>query len=257
VNLITEKHEYWPLGSISTKMGRIVADNIAGRKSEFSGFIGTAMLRAFDINIARTGLTTKRAQESGFDVASCLIVGLDKTHYCEHAENVTLKVIADRKTGTIIGAQGFGRGEVVQKMAIFACAATHRITLDSLFKLDLGYSPPFNNPIDIAQTACLVLQNKIEGLFQTISAEDYKREAESLKTVDVSPLAEHSVASIPGSINVPLENIRREGIPFGRTERIVLYSKTSSGAYEACMYLKSRGYENLYVLEGGYLNWAT
>jgi NADPH-dependent 2,4-dienoyl-CoA reductase/sulfur reductase-like enzyme/rhodanese-related sulfurtransferase/anti-sigma regulatory factor (Ser/Thr protein kinase) len=256
INLVTKHHEYWPLGSISTKMGRIVADNIAGREREFNGSIGTAMLRAFNINIARTGLTTERAAAAGFDVETSLINGLDKAHYCENAEYVTLKVIADRETRRILGAQGYGRGDIVSKIGIFACAVTLGLTLAELFKLDLGYSPPFNSPIDITQTACLVLDNKIDGLFKTITLEEFKREKTTVGIVDVSPLSEHTLGSIPGSVNVPLENIRREEIPFDRDEKVVLYSKTSSGAYEASMYLSSRGYSKLHVLEGGYLHWA-
>ncbi|HUV09290.1 MAG TPA: FAD-dependent oxidoreductase [Spirochaetia bacterium] len=257
VNLVTKKHEYWPLGSISTKMGRIVADNIAGSKTEFLGFIGTAMLRMFDINIARTGLTTDSARASGYEVDSMVVTGLDRAHYCDNAQYITLKVLADRKTKVLLGAQGYGKGDIVTKIEIFACAITQAMTLDDVFKLDLGYSPAFNNPIDITQTACLVLENKIGGLFKTSTYEELCSEANRVNIVDVSPLSEHTFSAIPNSINVPLENIRREDLPFNKNDRVVLYSKTSSGAYEAYMYLASRGYTNLAVLEGGYIYWES
>jgi NADPH-dependent 2,4-dienoyl-CoA reductase/sulfur reductase-like enzyme/rhodanese-related sulfurtransferase/anti-sigma regulatory factor (Ser/Thr protein kinase) len=255
VNIITGKHEYWPLGSISTKMGRIAADNIHGRKTEFEGFIGTAMFKVFDINVARTGLTSKEAKENGFDADTIIITGMDRPHYAGNAALVILKVIADRKTGRVLGAQGYGRGDVISRMSIIACAITSRMTLEDVFKLDLGYSPAFNNPIDTVQTACLVLRNKLDGLLKTISLESFEKIRGDVQIIDVSPLTEYDAGSIPGSINIPLEAIRREEIPFSKNSRIVLYSKTSSGAYEAYRYLITKGYQDLFVLEGGFIYW--
>jgi NADPH-dependent 2,4-dienoyl-CoA reductase/sulfur reductase-like enzyme/rhodanese-related sulfurtransferase/two-component sensor histidine kinase len=256
VNLITRKHEYWPLGSISTKMGRIAADNICGRRSEFHGSIGTVMFKIIDINVARTGLTLRRARENGFNAEAVIVAGLDRAPYRENAEYVILKVIADKDTKVLLGAQGYGKGDVVSKIQILACAIIQSLTLDEVFKLDLGYAPPFNTPIDIVQTACLVLNNKIENLFRTITLEDFEREKEDVKgIIDVCPSSEYTLHFIPGSINIPLENIRLEGIPFEKDAKIVLYSKTSSGAYKAYGYLTSRGYSNLWVLEGGYVYW--
>jgi rhodanese-related sulfurtransferase len=121
--------------------------------------------------------------------------------------------------------------------------------------LDLGYYPAFNNPIDIAQTACLVLKNKIEGIFTTVCLEDFERMQGSVRIVDVGPPQEYSFNSIPGSINIPLENLRQEGLSIGKKERVVLYSKTSSRAYQAYRFLYACGYKNLRVLEGGFIFW--
>jgi rhodanese-related sulfurtransferase len=255
VNIITGSHEYWPLGSISTKMGRIAADNICGNQIEFHGFIGTAMFRFFDINVARTGLTYAEAEENGFDAESVSITGMDKPHYSGNALFVMLKLIADRKSRRVLGAQGYGRGDIISRISTLAGAITARMTLDDIFKLDLGYHPAYNNPIDTIQTACLVLQNKIDGLVRMITLEGFENMRASARLIDVSPLTEHDAGSIPGSINIPLEAIRREEVPFAKNERIVLYSQTSSGAYEAYRYLITRGYADLHVLEGGYIYW--
>ena len=101
-----------------------------------------------------------------------------------------------------------------------------------------------------------MLKNKIEGIIRTITLGRFlcgPKRPDGL--VDVSPFSEHSLHSIPGSINIPLENLRREEIPFGKDAYVVLYSHTSSGAYEAYRYLISRVYTNLRVLEGGYVYW--
>ncbi len=261
-HVVSGKFNYLPLGSVSTKMGRIAADNIAAetrgvKKVEFPGGLGAAMFKIFDIQIARTGLTMREAQECGFDPVSTVVTGLDKAHYEAEARHIVLKVIADRATQRLLGAQGYGRGEVAHRIELLGCAIENAATLEKIFLLDFGYFPAFNNPIDIAQTACLVLKNKIEGICATVDNEEFLRIMDSVRIVDVSPPEEYTFSSIPGSINVPLENLREEGFPFDKTERVVLYSKTSSRAYEAYRYLLASGYGNTAILEGGLVFWQT
>jgi NADPH-dependent 2,4-dienoyl-CoA reductase/sulfur reductase-like enzyme/rhodanese-related sulfurtransferase/two-component sensor histidine kinase len=256
VNSITGKHEYWPLGSISTKMGRIAADNIAGRPSEFHGSIGTAMFQNFGLSVARTGLTLAAAVAHGFKAKSVVITGLDRAHYSDNAGYITIMLIADAATKAVLGAQAYGRGDVVRQIQVAASAITNALTLSDVFGLDLGYSPAFNNPIDIVQTASLVLASKMEGFVNTMTLDWFYREKGSLRIIDVSPFSEHVAGAIPGSVNVPLENLRREGIPFDKKDRCVLYSRTSSRAYEAYRYLVTKGYGNLSILEGGFVYWT-
>jgi NADPH-dependent 2,4-dienoyl-CoA reductase/sulfur reductase-like enzyme/rhodanese-related sulfurtransferase len=256
INTISGRQEYWPLGSISTKMGRIAADNIAGRPSSFNGFIGTAMARVFDIYMARTGLTSRAAVESGFDPVTACVSGWDKGPYAGDARTMMLQIVSDRDTRRVIGAQGVGRN-VFPRIVAITGAITAKMTLDDVFKLDMGFSPVFNSSIDIVQTACLVVANKLDGLLKTISAEEVLRRTGELTLVDVSPPSEHALGAIEGSINLPLENLRAEDLPFTPEDHLVLYSRTSSGAYEAYRYLISKGFERISVLEGGYLWWKS
>ena len=94
-------------------------------------------------------------------------------------------------------------------------------------------------------------------MLETISVEecDQARLRAECHILDVSPVAEHAVGAIPTSVNVPRESLRLEGFPLGKDDRIVVYSKTSAGAYEAYRYLKTRGYRQVRVLEGGYAFW--
>jgi NADPH-dependent 2,4-dienoyl-CoA reductase/sulfur reductase-like enzyme/rhodanese-related sulfurtransferase len=254
-HLVTGEYRYLPLGSISTKMGRIAADNICGRKVTFPGSVGTTMFRIFDIQVARTGIEMRHALASGFDPVSAVATGLDRAHYEPDARHVVIKVLADRKTGRLLGAQGYGRGDVASRISILAASISRGLTLQEVFLLDLGYYPAFNNPIDVAQTACLVLKNKIDGMCETIELEEFERDRNSLSVVDVSPHQDHEFAAIPGSVNVPLENLRQEGIPFAKNDSVVLYSKTSSRAYEAYCHLHAIGYTKVRILEGGYVFW--
>jgi len=255
IHLLTGKHTYWPLGSVSTKMGRIVADNIQGRKKKFHGHTGTAMFKIFNTQIARTGLNVAEAEEAGYNVDTIIVSGLDRSHYTEHAGYIVIKLIAEKKSHILLGAQGYGQGDVIKRIEILVCAISQKMTLDEVFQLDLGYYPAFNNPIDILQTACLVLKNKIEKICNIISLSDFNNNKDEYKVIDVSPVLEHEYNSIPGSTNISLEHLRAESLLPEKNAKIVLYSKTSSRAYEAYRYLITLGYKKLYVLEGGYIFW--
>jgi NADPH-dependent 2,4-dienoyl-CoA reductase/sulfur reductase-like enzyme/two-component sensor histidine kinase/rhodanese-related sulfurtransferase len=246
---------FLPLGSISTKMGRIAADNIAGRKTSFHGGLGTTMFRIFETAVARTGLGTEQALREGYDAETVIVSGLDHAHYHRGADDVVIKAIADKKTKRLLGAQGYGRGSVVPRIEILACAVDRGLTLPEVFALDLGYFPAFNTPIDILQTACIVLENKIDGLVRTISLADFLKREERAAVVDLSPIADFTFHAIPGSVNVPLENLRGAPFPFDKKAEVILCSKTSSRAYEAYRYLVSQGYARLWVLEGGYIHY--
>jgi rhodanese-related sulfurtransferase len=255
LHLITKKSTHLPLGSVSTKMGRIAADNICGKKMKFPGSIGTVMFKIFNINVARTGLTQREAEESGYKVSTIIVSGLDKAHYYKNAAYIILKIIADKERGILLGAQGYGRGDIIKSIEILACAISTSMTLADIFTIDLGYYPAFNNPIDIIQVACLMLQGKMENFYKSITVTDFENERKNLDIVDVGPAVEYMYSSIPGSINIPLENLRTVDLPFNKRAKIVLYSKTSSAAYEAYRYLYAKGYKNMYILEGGYLFW--
>lgn len=254
-NIITKTHDYLPLGSISTKMGRIAANNIFGIKTEYKGFVGTTMFKIFDNNFARTGLTAQQAAAHGFDAETVVVSGLDRAHYYENARYIFIKVIADKQSRQLIGAQGFGRGDVVSRIEMLACVIFQTMSIDDVFHLDLGYSPAFNNPINFVQTACVVLINKIDGIVKTISYKQLLEHNEQALVIDVSPAADHSMHAIPESINIPLENLRIERFDFDRNKKIVIYSKTSSGAFDAYRYLITQGFTDICILEGGLEFW--
>lgn len=251
---ITKKPAYWPLGSVSIKMGRIVANNIAGIKTTFKGSLGTTLFKVFDLTCARTGLTTKKAKEAGFDVISAIVTGLDKEHYSSNSQYIFLKLIADKKTKKILGAQGIGKGMVSKRIQILASSISCGATVGEVFNLDLGYFPHFNTPIDICQSACMILQNKFLGLFKSLEFEDFTKD-KNIRILDVSPQQDNLLSFFPSSINIPLENLRNEEIPFSKEEKILILSRTSARAYEAYRYMENLGYKNIYILEGGFIFW--
>ena len=135
-----------------------------GMKEKFRGILGTAVVKVFDYNVGKTGLTETQAREAGFDPVTALMPSSDIPHFYPNSRQVFLKLIADRKTRKILGVQVAGPGEGVKRIDVLATAMNFRRHLDDLPAIDLGYAPPYATAIDIAAHAANVLRNKIEGV---------------------------------------------------------------------------------------------
>ncbi len=255
-HLLTGQHEYWPLGAISMKMGHTAADVIAGKEAVYRGSLGTVLLSCTDLTLARTGLSTSGARKAGFEPVSFVFTGPDRPSYAAESKDIFLKVIADGRTRKILGAQAYGRGEVGSRISLFAAAIANEMTTDEMFLLDLGHAPEFNHPVDVAQSACMMLNNKMDGLVRTISPAEFELEKRRFTPAAIISSDFMSRYLIPGSVEVSPENLRKEHLPFREDEDVVLYSRTSMEAYQAYRYLVQRGFEQLKVLEGGYLFWV-
>lgn len=253
VHLLTGKHEFWPLGSVSTKMGRLAADAIFGRNIRFKGSLGTTMFKCFELQVARTGLTGQHALAAGFIPETAVITGTDKPVHRSDSGSIFLKVCCDSESRRIIGAQAIGSGEAAGKISILAACITAGMTLNEVFSLDLGYAPDFTQPIDVIQTACGVLDNKLEGQLRTVSREDLEKLPEDTAYIFINPKPSDNGFILPGSFEIHPERIRTEGLPFEKERNILLYCRTSALAYQAYGYLRHAGYANLSVLEGGAL----
>lgn len=254
-HLLTGKHEFWPLGSVSTKMGRMAADIIGGKETRYSGSLGTTMFKCFDLTVARTGLTREQAEKNGFSVDSVVVTGTDKPKNREDSGSVFLKVCCDVKNNRLLGAQGIGVGEVAGKISLLAACISREMKLDEIFSLDLGYAPDFTLPIDISQTACAVLQNKRDGLIKTVTCDELSSLRDNTVFVSINPSPGRGGYIIPGSLEISPEQLREGGLSLEKDTEIVLYCTTSALAYQAYRYLRNEGYSSLRVMEGGYLFW--
>jgi NADPH-dependent 2,4-dienoyl-CoA reductase/sulfur reductase-like enzyme len=152
---ILQKYTYIPLGTTAHKQGRIAGANAAGRDSEFAGTVGTQSVKIFNIVAARTGLNEKEAHQAGFQPISSDIETWDHKIYFPNAENIFIRVIADKKSKKLLGAQMLGayRSEISKRIDIFATALFHGTAIDELNNYDLSYTPPLSSPWDPVQMA--------------------------------------------------------------------------------------------------------
>jgi NADPH-dependent 2,4-dienoyl-CoA reductase/sulfur reductase-like enzyme/rhodanese-related sulfurtransferase len=257
VNIITNAPAYVPLGSTANKEGRVVANRICGINDEFSGILGSAVCKVFDFSVARTGLGEKQARDVGYDVVTSLTPAPDKPHFMPDAKPLMLKLIADRKTRKVLGAQSTGPGDGDKRINVVATAITAGMTVDQLAQIDLCYAPPFSPAVDNILTAANVLRNKIDGLMDGITSAEVKAKIEANEDIlllDVRGPAElEQIPTLPGAINIPLGALRTRLDELDKSKNVIAFCKISLRGYEAALILKQAGFKNVKVMDGGVL----
>jgi NADPH-dependent 2,4-dienoyl-CoA reductase/sulfur reductase-like enzyme len=142
-HLLTGEPAYIPLGSTANKQGRVAGTNAAGGEAAFGGVVGTMVVRAFDLAVARTGLTAAQARALGYTVRAPMIKAMDASHYFPGVAPIHVKLVVDEETGRLLGGQIAGRRGVAKRIDVVATALHHRLTVADVQRLDLSYAPPF------------------------------------------------------------------------------------------------------------------
>lgn len=249
-----------PMGSTANKHGRMIADNICGAQKKYPGVLGTAACRFFEQEAGATGLNERTAQQAGIDFASIVVPGFDRLGYMPGVGRIVLKLLAEKSSGRVLGAQAVG-ASVAKRIDTLAAAISLGATLEDLSGLDLAYAPPFNTPIENIATAANVLQNKLDGQLRSINPVDFERNRtqENYLFVDVRTPAEVAakrIADIPSRVNLPLDTLRTADISkMDKEQKIVTACQIDLRGYEAEVILRARGFRDVYSLEGGMSGW--
>ena len=169
--MITKRPMYLPLGTIANKEGRVAAININSDPridEKFNGVLGSAITKYFNYTIALSGITQENAAKLGdrFNIQpiSATVIKKDKAGYMPDSENITIKLVADKKTGKLLGAQGVGTGDVNKRINTVTAALQSGLTVDEFLHLDLPYAPPYSSTIDILLTAAYRLKSQMEKI---------------------------------------------------------------------------------------------
>jgi len=270
VNLVTGRSAWYPLGSTANKMGRIAGAVSTGVTSDrpptgqfLKGLLGTSVFKVFDLNCARTGLSETEARREGFDVVTSTVQAPDRAHYYPGHRDIIVKLIADKRTRRVLGAQVIGEGVVDKPIDTVVTLVTLGGTVDDLATLDLAYAPPFSSAMSPVIVAANVLLNKMDGKLQGITAAELKRRMdESSATVgggpfilDVRTEPEFITRSIPGAVNIPLSELRSRLHEVPNDRDIVVVCKVGRRAYLAYAALKRRGFGSVRILDGGMTAW--
>lgn len=261
INRITGKKMLAPMGSTANKHGRIIGTNITGGRETFPGVLGTAVVKAFDYSMARVGLTEAQALAEGYAIETSLVPGLDHAAYFPGARKMLLKLIADSKTGLVLGAQGVGPGEVAKRIDVLATAISFGAKVDDLANLDLAYAPPYNSAMDPVHSAANVIRNKRSGMAEAFTPAEVKGKidaGEEFVLLDVRSLAEKENCFIDAAKQtqfIPLPDLRARVEEIPREAEIIVYCQTSIRAYQAQRILKGQGFRNVRFLDGSIAAW--
>ncbi|WP_270505341.1 FAD-dependent oxidoreductase [Paraclostridium sordellii] len=245
-NILSGKPTWSPMGSSANKEGRCVAKTISGEKTPFNGVLGTGIVKLLNLNAARTGLTEKDAKDSGYEVESVIVPIDDKAHYYPDSKMIIIKLIADKNSKRVLGAQIFGEGNVDKQIDIVATAITFNATISDLQNLDLAYAPPFSTAIHPLGHVANVLLNKIDGAVKIVRYNDFIENQEDYKLADVNKTSQ--LEGIP-FIDLATLNGKLDG--FDYDDKILLVCARGKRAYLAYNRMKHFGYKDIQILEGG------
>ncbi|MCD6291560.1 MAG: FAD-dependent oxidoreductase, partial [Anaerolineae bacterium] len=246
-HLLTGEWAYVPLGSTANKHGRVIGTNVVGGNATFPGIVGTAIVKVFEYNVGRTGLTEKDARQRGHNVVISITPAPDKAHYYPTAKTIMVKLIADADTRKLLGAQVVGPGEVAKRVDVAATALRFGATVDDVATLDLAYAPPYSEALDNIIHAASVIQNKLDGIAESVSPQEVKAKmerGEDFILLDVRSPAEYEALRIEDTRVrlIPLGQLRASMDDLPRDKEIITFCAIGLRGYEAYRTLKGAGF---------------
>jgi NADPH-dependent 2,4-dienoyl-CoA reductase/sulfur reductase-like enzyme len=162
-NLVTGKPDWFPLAPVANKMGYVAGANAAGLSAEFPGAVGTAITKIFNLEVGRTGLTEERARREGFEPVSVKVETTTRPRYYPGGSRIAVKLIADRRSGRLLGGQIVGGEGVLARVNALAILLAKGGTVEDLFFADLAYAPPFAPVWDPLVLAARVMIRELGG----------------------------------------------------------------------------------------------
>jgi rhodanese-related sulfurtransferase/uncharacterized UPF0146 family protein len=243
-----------PLANLANRHGRVVADHIAGRAVRPRPAIGTAIVKVFDLTIATTGWNEKRLRSQGRPFVAIHTHPTSHAGYYPGAKAMCLKLLVDPSSGEILGAQGLGSEGVDKRIDVLATAIRAGLTAPELADLELAYAPPFGSAKDPVNMLGYVAENVLSGLVTTVQWSDVDEyRARGAQFVDVRTREEFTRGTLPGAINIPVDELRdRLGELDGG--EIVVNCQVGQRGHVATRMLTELGYRAV-NLDGGYRTW--
>ncbi|MBR6413949.1 MAG: FAD-dependent oxidoreductase [Oscillospiraceae bacterium] len=243
-----------PLAGPANKQGRIVANLLAGREDSYKGTQGSSVAKVFDLTAAATGANEKtllrRGMEKGRDYESLIITQNSHAGYYPGAVPMTLKLLWEKESGKLLGAQIVGREGVDKRIDTLGVALRLGGTVSDLKDLELAYAPPYSSAKDPVNMAGFVAENIRTGLV-SIAAWDEPDKAENATLLDVREEAEVMAYAIPGAVNIPLGQLRDRLNELDRTKLQIVFCAVGVRAYNAARILSQNGFEQVKVYPGG------
>jgi NADPH-dependent 2,4-dienoyl-CoA reductase/sulfur reductase-like enzyme/rhodanese-related sulfurtransferase len=244
-----------PLAGPANRQGRIAADNIFGKRSRYEGTLGTSILRLFQLTAACTGANEKCLKRAGIPYRAIHLHPGSHAGYYPGASPIALKILFAPDTGRLLGAQAVGADGVDKRMDVLATALKAGMTVQDLADLELAYAPPFGSAKDPVNLAGMAAQNVVNGDVELAQWHEVAGlDAEKSLLLDVRTEEERRRGFIPGSIHIPLHQLRARLAELPRSREIVVSCQSGQRSYFATRILAQRGFR-VRNLTGSYRTW--
>ncbi len=258
-NLVSGQFIPMNLGSLANRQGRVIANNIYGKHSQFPGTVGNFCIKVFDMGMASAGLTFDQAKAAGFDPVEALVVQADRAHFYPTAELMFLHLIADKHSRKILGIEAAGpQGDAVKaRVDAVAPLLARGVTVDDICCLEVSYAPPFASAMDIVNNAGNVLDNILDGRNIATHPQAFLEgfETDAFQVIDVRKPAEiEDIIEKYGAKwgNIPQFQFRDRMEEIPRDKPVCLVCGTGARSYECLTLLLKKGYENVIHVQGGH-----
>lgn len=256
-NLVTGQPSLIPLAGPANKQGRIVADNIIfGNKKKYAGSIGTSIAKVFDLTVAATGANAKLLQRNNIPYTSSYTHGASNAGYYPGAVPMSIKILFDPENGKLLGAQIVGFNGVDKRIEMLEQVIQRGGTVYDLTELEHAYAPPYSSAKDPVNMAGFVAENILKGKSKIIQWRELAELPADTIRIDVRTRDEHKLGSIPGFINIPVDELREHLDELPKDKLIVVSCAVGLRGYLAYRILVQNGFKNVRNLSGGYKTWS-
>ena len=241
------------LAGPANRQARIVADNmVLGNRIQYEGAIGTSIAKVFDLTVASTGLPAKRLKQMGIPYLSATIHNGSHAGYYPGSLQMDIKITFSPTDGKLYGAQIVGYDGVDTRIDQYALAIKQGATVEQLTRLEHAYAPPFSSAKDPVAISGYVAGNILSGKMTPLYWREMQQADKSQVTlVDVRTPDEYALGTIPGAINIPLDNLRERLADIPENQPVYLFCGVGLRGYLASNILKSKGYPDVRNLIGG------
>lgn len=241
------------LAGPANKQGRIAADNICGKDSRYSGSQGSSIIKVFNMTAAVTGLNEKSAKKAGLSVDKVILSPMSHAGYYPGGKVMTMKVVFEKETYRLLGAQIVGYEGVDKRIDVLATAIRAGMKATDLNELDLAYAPPYSSAKDPVNMAGFMIENIASGQLKQFHLEDINDLPldGSVTLLDARTEGEFSRGHVTGFINIPVDQLRENLNKLPKDKPVYVMCQSGLRSYIACCILKGEGYD-AYNFSGGY-----
>lgn len=241
------------LAGPANKQGRIAADNICGGDSRYPGSQGSSVIKVFDMTAATTGINETTAKEAGLNVDKVILSPMSHAGYYPGGKIMTMKVLFEKETYRLLGAQIIGYQGVDKRIDVLATAIHGGIKATDLAELDLAYAPPYSSAKDPVNMAGFMIENISKGLLKQFYLEDIEalpRDG-SVTLLDTRTEQEYQNGHINDFINIPVDELRERIDEIDKKKTVYVICQSGLRSYIAARILTGNGYD-VYNFSGGF-----
>ena len=252
-HFVTGQDAHVSLAGPANKQGRIAADNICGGDSRYTGSQGSSVIKIFDMTAATTGINETNAKNAGLDVDKVILSPMSHAGYYPGGKVMTMKVVFEKESYRLLGAQIVGYEGVDKCIDVLATAIHAGMKATQLKDLDLAYAPPYSSAKDPVNMAGFMIENIANGILKQWHLEDASglpRDG-SVTLLDTRTVKEYARGHVDGFVNIPVDELRERLGELDKSKPVYVICQSGLRSYIACRILAGNGY-NCYNFSGGF-----